>query len=95
MFFSACAGCFGAHFSASGSLFRYLTRIASIHRSKMAFLVNDMQFCELGQFNRFFQMSIFIGGLEGRKGEHQNRPNFTLLHFLGMAYVVETMKESR
>lgn len=86
MFFSWCASRFCAHFSASGSLFRRLAKMASIHRSKIAFLVNDMKFYELGQFNRYFQTGIFIGALEGRIGEHKKRPNFTLLHFLGTAY---------
>lgn len=82
MFFFLRKGRFGAHFPAQCSLFWYLALLEGKLRSKIAFLVNVMKFYELGKFNGFFLMSIFIGGLGGRIGEHQKRAYFTLLHFL-------------
>jgi hypothetical protein len=88
MFFFLRKGRFGAHFSAQCSLFRYSALLAGKLRSKIAFLVNVVQFYELGIFNRFFQIPIFIGGLDGQNGEHQKRPNFTFLHFSEMSHEI-------
>lgn len=86
MFFSWSKGRFGAHISASGSLFGPLARKMTETLSEMVFLVSVVTLYELGKFKRFFQTGIFIGGLEGRFGEHQKRANFTFLHFSRRPY---------